>query len=109
MLEAKNPFRPIAGVRHAETISTEQAPTNTVVACMPMEMYGVMYGDDSGRAHRTVWVRMGDQWYEAENSEAWAGRLRPVLSKFTKQLNEMADAQKDKSIPKKDSVDITDE
>lgn len=108
MFETKNPFRPVQGVRRNEvnTVSTEQAPTNTIVACMPLEMYGVMYGDDSGRAHRTVFVRMGGQWYEAPNSETWAGGLRPVLSKFTEQLESIALAQKDKSVPKSDSVDI---
>lgn len=106
MFESKDPRRPIMGVQQTNTLSTEQAPTNTVVACVPMEMYGVLYGDDSGRAHRTVFVKMGTDWYEARNSEEWANGLRPVLSKFTKQLDQISASQKDKTVPKSDSVDV---
>jgi len=106
MLESKNPFRPVQGVQQSNTISTEQAPQGTVVACMPVEMFAVFYGDDSGRAKKTVFVRIGKDWYEAPNSEVWAAGLRPVLSKYTKQLDEIVAQQKDKSVPKTDSVDI---
>jgi len=105
MFESKDPRRPVMGVQQPNTISTEQAPTNTIVACERMEMYGVFYGDDSGRAHKTVFVKMGGVWYEAPNSEAWASQLRPVLSKFTKQLDQMVTNQ-EKSLPKSDSVVI---
>lgn len=107
MFDTKNPFRPVSGVVIPTETSTEQAPQNKIVQCLPIEMFGVVYGDDSGRAHRTVFVKMGTDWYEAPNSETWAGSLRPVLTKFAKQLDDMVSGQEDKSVPKSDSVDMS--
>lgn len=106
MIDSKNPFRPVTGVVVPRNESTEQLPQGKVAACVPIEMFGVYYGDDSGRAHKTVFVRMAGEWYEAPNSEVWAEGLRPLTSKYAKQLDEIMTNQKDKSVPKEDSVDV---
>lgn len=104
MFEQQGPRQ--IGVRTPDNYSTEQLPTRTLVHCIPLQMYGIAYGDDSGKAHISIAMKMGDEWYMPPNAEEWAGKVKPLASWLGKQCEAKSIATKDVSVPKSDTVDV---
>lgn len=91
--------------------SSGDAPSQKVTNLAPVEMYGVRFGDGSGKAHVTTVFRVGGAWYmDAKNGETWTRELAPVSSWLAKELDSHAVFTKDPpSVPKEDSVDVVGE
>lgn len=96
------------GVTRSNSEPIQRVGPRSLANCAPMQMYGIQYGDASGKLHVAVVVKIGDQWYMPPNAEAWAGQLQPLTPWLTKLLE--ADTAKkevkDTSVPKMDSVNI---
>ena len=95
------------GVRNSTTMSTEQAPSDTLVKLDKVETYIAYYGDASGRAHISTFLRIDGKWFESANGEMWANSLKPLTRAFQKQADDRAASLEPlgNDVPK-DTVDV---
>lgn len=77
MISAVYP-RPSVSDRASSAASEPAIVPKTVQMCLAVEQYAVVYDDEKGVRHKTVVVRVGDQFYTHPNAEAWAAGLRPL-------------------------------
>jgi hypothetical protein len=77
-----------------------EGPANTVVAAARVEMVIAEYFDHEGRRQRNTMLKLGDQFYTADNSVAWTQSLASVQAWLTRGIQG--------KLPISQSVDVQD-
>lgn len=109
MVSSSSPTR----VRNQGVVQVNNAPNSapikTLMHCVPVQMFALEFGDESGARKATFVFKVGDVIYSDPNGEQWAANLRtvPKTSWLHKQITEAAAAlEKSDDVPKQDAVDI---
>lgn len=86
----------------------DTAPSQTIIHAAKMEMYAVEYGDNNGRKHVTMFLRVGDVWYEPKTAEQWCSELHTLSKWAADQMTAKVGAPTPaaSNLPKEDAVDV---
>jgi hypothetical protein len=86
-------------------MSQDTTEPNRLLSVLDCEMIAIMYSDQTGRVHKTVVLRAGDEYYMPPGSEQWTNGVKPLHKWLSDALNAQRSTRSD-NVPSTDSVDI---
>jgi hypothetical protein len=79
-----------------------------VVNSYPVQYVAVEYGNEYGEVVKEIWLQVGEDFYRADDAEAFTANLRPVKDGHARQVLAQLAALRASSddLPQTDAVDV---
>ena len=103
--------RPV-GVKIPEGQLSERSdlPSLTLVHLMPLEFMAAQYVDKAGKKVTGLFVKNGEDWYQAPNGDQWLAQFRTLSPKMDENAKAMyakiTGVPDNADVPLEDNVDV---